>query len=132
MAQWDDKINDKTVKVGVLGLGYVGLPLVREFCSAGVKVTGFDIDTHKVDVLNSGKSIIKHVPHEQVRKMVSSGLFKATADMSAIRTVDVVIICVPTPLTENREPDMQYIVSSSETIAKYLQRNQLIVLESTT
>lgn len=130
--EWDKRVKDKKVIVGVLGLGYVGLPLVREFTSAGLKVIGFDIDEKKVKVLNSGKSIIKHVPHSQVDSMVKSGLFKATTDMSQIRKVDAVIICVPTPLTVNREPDMQFIVSSSETIAKYLQKGQLIILESTT
>ncbi len=126
------KIVTKKVGVGVLGLGYVGLPLVREFTSVGIKVVGFDIDERKVNILNSGRSIIKHVPHSQVKQMVKTGLFKATTDMSRIKTVDAVIICVPTPLTQNREPDMQFIISSSETIAKYLQPGQLIVLESTT
>ncbi len=132
MTDWDRKIEKKTLKVGVLGLGYVGLPLVREFTSAGLKVVGFDIDTKKVAVLNSGRSIIKHIPHSQVKKMTSSGLFKATTNMSLIKTVDAVIVCVPTPLTANREPDMQFIVKSSETIAKYLSKGQLITFESTT
>ncbi len=132
MAEWEKRVDDKKVVVGVLGLGYVGLPLVREFTSAGLKVVGFDIDEKKVKTLNAGRSIIKHVPHSQVAKMVKSGLFKATTDMSRIRTVDAVIICVPTPLTANREPDMQFIVKSSETIGKYLKRGQLIILESTT
>ncbi len=132
MTEWERKIKEKKVVVGVLGLGYVGLPLVREFTSAGLKVTGFDIDEKKVKILNSGRSIIKHIPHSQVRTMVKSGLFKATTDMTLIRKVDTVIICVPTPLTQNREPDMQFIVKSSETIAKNLRRGQLIVLESTT
>jgi UDP-N-acetyl-D-glucosamine dehydrogenase len=132
MTEWERKSKEKKIAVGVLGLGYVGLPLVREFTLAGLKVTGFDIDEQKVRTLNSGRSIIKHVPHSQVRTMVKSGLFKATTDMSLIRKVDTVIICVPTPLTQNREPDMQFIVKSSETIAKNLRRGQLIVLESTT
>lgn len=132
MEKWIKRIEGKKVVVGVLGLGYVGLPLVREFTSAGLKVVGFDIDRRKVKILNSGRSIIKHVPHAQVKKMVDSGLFKATFDMTQIRKVDAVVVCVPTPLTPNREPDMQYIVSSSETIAKYLRAGQLIVLESTT
>ena len=132
MTEWEKRIEGKKVAVGVLGLGYVGLPLVREFTSAGLKVTGFDIDERKVKILNSGRSIIKHVPDSQVRTMVKNGLFKATTDMSLIRKVDAVIICVPTPLTQNREPDMQFIVKSSEAIADNLQRGQLIVLESTT
>jgi UDP-N-acetyl-D-glucosamine dehydrogenase len=132
MTEWEKMIKDKTIVVGVLGLGYVGLPLVREFTSAGLRVVGFDIDVKKVDTLNAGKSIIKHVPNSDVAKMKDSGLFEATTDMRRIKEVDSVIICVPTPLTANREPDMQYIVNSTETIAKYLQKDQLISLESTT
>ncbi len=132
MNQWKERIEKKDVVVGVLGLGYVGLPLAREFASAGLKVVGFDIDEKKVRILNSGRSIIKHVPHEQVRRIVKTGRFRATSDMTRIKSVDAVLVCVPTPLTENREPDVQFIVSSAETIAKYLRRGQLIVLESTT
>lgn len=132
MKQWNERVEKKDIVVGVLGLGYVGLPLAREFATAGLKVVGFDIDENKVRVLNSGRSIIKHVPHEQVRRIVKSGRFRATNDMAQLRKVDAVLVCVPTPLTENREPDVQFIISSSETIAKYLQPGQLIVLESTT
>ena len=132
ISEWNEKISSKKVKVGVLGLGYVGLPLVREFASAGFKVLGFDIDQKKVDVLNSGRSIIKHISNAQVNQIVKSGLFKATTNMSQIRNVDAVIVCVPTPLTANREPDMQFIIKSSETIAKYLKPGQLICFESTT
>lgn len=132
MAGIEKRIKNKTAVVGVLGLGYVGLPLVREFVNAGMKVKGFDIDSQKIRVLNSGRSIIKHIPHSTVKKMVDSGLFKATDDMKQLRTVDAVLVCVPTPLTSNREPDMQYVISSSETIAKYLRKGQLISFESTT
>lgn len=132
MSKWEKKVTDKEVVVGIMGLGYVGLPLAREFASAGLKVVGFDVDDKKVKVLNSGRSIIKHVPHSQVKQMVKAGLFSATTNMARLRTVDAVLICVPTPLTDNREPDMQFIIGSAETIAKYLQRGQLIVLESTT
>jgi UDP-N-acetyl-D-glucosamine dehydrogenase len=132
MGQWEKKIESRKVVVGVLGLGYVGLPLAREFASAGLKVVGFDVDEKKVETLNSGRSIIKHVPHSQVKQMVSQGLFTATTRMSRLGTVNAVLICVPTPLTENREPDMQFVIGSTETIAKYLQPGQLIVLESTT
>jgi len=132
MKQWNERVEKKDVVVGVLGLGYVGLPLAREFATAGLKVVGFDIDEKKVRVLNTGRSIIKHVPHEHVRRMVNTGRFRATSDMAQLRKVDAVLVCVPTPLTENREPDVQFIISSSETIAKYLQPGQLVVLESTT
>jgi len=132
MDQWEKKVEDKKAVVGVLGLGYVGLPLAREFATAGLKVLGFDVDEKKVRTLNSGRSIIKHVPHSQVRKMVTDGLFGATTNMARLKTVDAILVCVPTPLTENREPDMQFVIKSTETIAKYLRPGQLIILESTT
>ena len=112
MSEWAKKVREKKVKVGVLGLGYVGLPLVREFTSEGFKVLGFDIDGKKVNVLNSGRSIIKHIPHSQVRKMVKLGLFSATTNMARLKNVDALLVCVPTPLTKNREPDMQFITGS--------------------
>ncbi len=132
MASLEQKVAKKNILVGVLGLGYVGLPLAREFATSGVKVLGFDIDDKKVKVLNSGRSIIKHIPHEQVKSMVKSGLFSATSDMSQLKKPDAILICVPTPLTKNREPDMQFIESSARTIAKSLRKEQLIVLESST
>ncbi len=132
MRDWRNKLKDKNVVVGVLGLGYVGLPLAREFASEGLKVIGFDIDARKVKTLNSGRSIIKHVPHRQVRQMVESGCFRATTRMARLAAVDAILVCVPTPLTENREPDMQYVTGSARTIARYLRRGQLVVLESTT
>jgi UDP-N-acetyl-D-glucosamine dehydrogenase len=132
MADWKQRVAKKSIKVGVLGLGYVGLPLAREFAGAGMKVLGFDIDEKKVAILNSGRSIIKHVPHEQVRSMRKKGLFEATANMSRLKSVDAVLICVPTPLTVNREPDMQFVEKSTRTVAQYLRKGQLIILESTT
>ena len=103
------KIEDKTMVVGILGLGYVGLPLAREFATSGVKVLGFDIDDKKVKKLNSGKSILKTVSNESVKQMVASKKFSATSSMARMKNVDAILICVPTPLTENREPDMQYV-----------------------
>jgi len=132
MSQWKDKLENKKAVIGVLGLGYVGLPLAREFASAGLRVMGFDVDGKKVRILNSGHSIIKHVPHSQVKQMVKTGRFIATTDMTRLKKVDSILVCVPTPLTENREPDMQFIIGSSETIVKYLRPGQLVVLESTT
>lgn len=132
MTEWERKIKARKITVGVLGLGYVGLPLVREFALAGLKVVGFDIDEKKVKTLNSGRSIIKHIRHSQVKQMVKTGLFCATTNMARLKTVDAVLVCVPTPLTQNREPDMQFIINSSKTIAKYLRVGQLIVFESTT
>ena len=132
MREWKKKIEDRKITVGVLGLGYVGLPLAEAFASVGLNVLGFDIDEKKVKILNSGRSIIKHFPHSQIKQIVKTGCFRATANMARLRNADAVLVCVPTPLTQNREPDMQFIVSSSETIAKYLRAGQLIVLESTT
>ena len=132
MEQWKKKIENKTVKIGILGLGYVGLPLAMEFANSGINVLGFDIDDKKVKSLNSGKSIIKNIPDTLIQKALDAKKFSATSNMSLIKNVDAVLICVPTPLTENREPDMKYVVNSCETIAKYLQPNQLITLESTT
>jgi UDP-N-acetyl-D-glucosamine dehydrogenase len=132
MTDGESKIKDRKIVVGVLGLGYVGLPLVREFASVGLRVVGFDIDDKKVKTLNSGRSIIKHIPHSQVKKIVKARLFSATTNMARLKTVDAILVCVPTPLTQNREPDMQFIINSSKTIAKYLRSGQLIVFESTT
>ncbi len=132
MRDWAGKIKEKQITVGVLGLGYVGLPLAGEFASAGLKVVGFDVDEKKVRTLNSGRSIIKHVPHSKVKEIVKAGRFRATTNMARLKSVDAILVCVPTPLTQNREPDLQFIISSTKTIAKYLQRGQLIVLESTT
>ncbi|MEN8128236.1 MAG: nucleotide sugar dehydrogenase [Planctomycetota bacterium] len=126
------KIETKKAVVGILGLGYVGLPLAREFATAGIKVLGFDIDEKKVKKLNSGRSIIKGVPNSVVKKMVADKKFSATTNMARMKNADAVLICVPTPLTENREPDMTYVENSCWTIAKYLRKGQLVSLESTT
>ena len=128
----EKKISERKAVVGILGLGYVGLPLAREFASAGIKVVGFDIDEPKIKKLNSGKSILKHIPNSQVKKMVDDKKFVATSNMSRLKSVDAILICVPTPLTKSREPDMQFVVKSCETISKYIRKDQLVVLESTT
>lgn len=132
MNSLEKKIRERKVTVGILGLGYVGLPLAREFANAGVKVLGFDVDASKVKKLNSGRSIIKHIPHSQIKKLVKSRLFSATTNMARLKSADVILICVPTPLTSNREPDMQFVIGSCQTISKYIRKGQLIVLESTT
>ncbi|MEN6574914.1 MAG: nucleotide sugar dehydrogenase [Phycisphaerales bacterium] len=118
--------------VGIIGLGYVGLPLAREFTQGGARVLGFDINSKMVAVINRGRSPIKHISHESMAQMVKSGRFHATDDMTKLSRPDTLIICVPTPLTKNREPDLQYIESTAWTIAKYLRKGQLVVLESTT
>src|SRR2546421_5901319 len=120
------------MKIAVIGLGYVGLPLSFQFARSGVQVLGLDIDTAKVDALNQGKSYIKHIPPEAVAEVVQSGAFSASTDFSRIRDVSSVIICVPTPLNKNREPDISYIVDTGKNIAPHLQKGMLVVLESTT
>ena len=118
--------------VGIVGLGYVGLPLAREFCSGGARVLGFDINSAAVKLINAGRSPIKHIPNATMAEMVNSGRFRATDRMSELSKPDALLICVPTPLTSNREPDLQYVESTCQTIAKYLRKGQLVVLESTT
>ena len=132
MTNLEKRIKQKKVTVGILGLGYVGLPLAREFGTAGVRVLGFDIDQAKIKKLNAGRSIIKHIAHAQVKKLVDKKLFSATTNMARLKNVDAILICVPTPLTKNREPDMQFVIKSCETISRYVRKGQLIALESTT
>ncbi len=127
-----DRIQRREAVVGIIGLGYVGLPLVMEFANAGFKVLGFDVDQHKADALNQGKSYIHHIPSEDVRRVRDKNLLEATADFSRARDADALLICVPTPLTTHQEPDLSYIKSTGESIAPHLRQGQLIVLESTT
>ncbi|MCL6583911.1 MAG: nucleotide sugar dehydrogenase [bacterium] len=127
-----EKIKNRTAQIGVIGLGYVGLPLVREFRRGGFRVTGFDVDQAKVDALMSGRSYIKHIPSEMIKEMMRGGGFQATSDFSRLSEQDAIIICVPTPLNVNREPDMSFVFGTTRTVAKYLRKGQLIVLESTT
>ncbi len=126
------KSEKKTPFVGIVGMGYVGLPLAREFIGGGAKVLGFDINEKNVKKINSGKSPLKHIPSEDISNMVKTGRFSTTTDMKLMSKPDALIICVPTPLTKNREPDMTYIVVTCETISKYLRKGQLVTLESTT
>ncbi|MCO5050827.1 MAG: nucleotide sugar dehydrogenase [Verrucomicrobiae bacterium] len=120
------------MKIGIVGLGYVGLPLSLQFARSGVSVLGFDVDTGKVDALNQRKSYIKHISAESIAAVVKNGSFSATTDFGRIREVEAVIICVPTPLNKNREPDISYIVNTGKAIARHLQKGALVVLESTT
>jgi len=123
-------VNRKST-IGIIGLGYVGLPLAIRFSEEGFKVVGFDIDKEKVNLLNSGKSYIKHIKEGAISAMSNNG-FKATADFSEITNVNVIIICVPTPLGVHNEPDLSYIQGTLENIKPYLKENQLLILESTT
>ncbi len=125
------KIEEKKVEVGVIGLGYVGLPLVVRFCEEGFRILGFDVDSKKVALLKRGRSYLKSIPSHQISKVIRSGLLDVTDDFSRLREPDCILICVPTPLTEKMEPDLQYIERTTEDIQKHLRKGQLIVLEST-
>lgn len=126
------KIKDHETLVGVMGLGYVGLPLVREFCRAGYRIIGFDVDEKKVSMLKSGKTYIQHLPASHFKGLIKEGRFEPTTDMQRLNEPDAILICVPTPLDRMREPDMTYVRGTTEAIAKRLRPGQLIVLESTT
>jgi UDP-N-acetyl-D-glucosamine dehydrogenase len=120
------------MKIAIIGLGYVGLPLSLQFARSGVTVLGLDIDPAKVEALNAGRSYIKHISAEAIAGAVKANTFSASADFSRIKEVEAVIICVPTPLNKNREPDISYITETGKAIAPHLQKGTLVVLESTT
>ncbi len=126
------KIKNQTARLGVIGLGYVGLPLLDAFTHAGFSCMGFDVDPDKVTSLNAGKSYIKHVPSSMVSGWLEAKRFEATADMSRLREPDVLVICVPTPLDDARDPDLAYVEGTAQAIAAALRPGQLVVLESTT
>lgn len=125
-------ISDKTIHIGVIGLGYVGLPLAVEKAMAGFKTTGFDIQSEKVDMVNAGHNYIGDVVAEDLASLVSSGMLRATSDFSFVKDCGFIAICVPTPLDEHQQPDISYVRSSVIEIAKYLQKDSIVVLESTT
>jgi UDP-N-acetyl-D-glucosamine dehydrogenase len=127
-----NKIESHSAHIGVIGLGYVGLPLVLRFTEENFTVTGFDIDKEKVRRLNSGKSYIKHIPESKIEELIQTHKFSATTDFSKLKDTDCILICVPTPLNDNKEPDLTYIKNTAEQIARHMRKNQLISLESTT
>ena len=127
-----NKIEEKTIAVGVVGLGYVGLPLAVEKAKAGFKTIGFDVQKSKVDLVNAGHNYIGDVVDEDLKKIVEAGMLKATTDFSFVKDVDFIAICVPTPLDSHQQPDISYVKSSAEEIAKYLTKGTMVVLESTT
>jgi UDP-N-acetyl-D-glucosamine dehydrogenase len=127
-----EKIASRSARVGVVGLGYVGLPLAVEFARAGFTVTGIDVVQSKVDLVNAGHSYIQDIPSSLLAGYVKSGKLKATTDFSAIAELDTIDICVPTPLRKTKDPDMSFIVASCQEIAKYLHAGMLVILESTT
>jgi len=120
------------MKIAVVGLGYVGLPLALQFARSCVSVVGIDVDARKVQLLNNGESYIKHIEPSAIGELVTSGKFSASTDFSRIEGVEAVIICVPTPLTRNREPDISFVIGTGKTIARHLAKGTLVVLESTT
>ena len=125
-------IHDKSASVGVIGLGYVGLPLALTLAENSFNVTGFDVDAVKIELLAKGQSYISHIDGDFIARHVESGRFTATTDFSRISDMVAILICVPTPLTSNREPDLSFIVSTAETIQPFIRSGQLIILESTT
>ena len=126
------KIRDRGARVGIIGLGYVGLPLAVEFAKAGFRVTGIDVQASKVDALNRGESYIQDIPGSVVKKLVDAKLLEATTDFAAVAELDTIDICVPTPLRKTKDPDMSFIVSACQETAKYLKPGTLVILESTT
>jgi UDP-N-acetyl-D-glucosamine dehydrogenase len=127
-----ERIEDKEAVVGVVGLGYVGLPLLIEFINGGFKCIGFDIDGKKVTSLKSKKSYIRHISSDRIAGVVDSGRFDATIDFSRIPEADCIVIAVPTPLDKHQQPDLSYITNTSEAVSKHLRKGQLVVLESST
>lgn len=127
-----EKIAKRDITVGVVGLGYVGLPLAVEKAKAGFKTIGFDVQEEKVKMANEGHNYIGDVVNEDLKELVESGMMKATSDFSFVKDVDFIAICVPTPLDKHQEPDISYVKSSTEAISKHLSRDTMVVLESTT
>ncbi len=127
-----DKIANRTARVGIVGLGYVGLPLAVEFAKAGFTVTGIDVIESKIARINAGDSYVQDVGREDVSNLVEAGKLRATTDFSVVADLDTVNICVPTPLRKTKDPDMSFVVAACEEIAKYLRRGSLVILESTT
>ena len=127
-----EKISSKSIRAGVIGLGYVGLPLAVEFAKTGVAVVGFDVDREKIDSILRGESYISDVDSEAVSRVVSDGTLVATTDFSQLAAVDTINICVPTPLRKTKDPDLSYIIKAVEQIAAYLRPGQVVILESTT
>jgi len=120
------------MNIAIVGLGYVGLPLCLQFARSGVGVLGLDIDAKKVSALNAGRSYIRHIPAAEIKKLLRAGKLAASTDFSKIKQVEAVLICVPTPLKKNHDPDLSFVLKTGKAIARYLQAGQLVVLESTT
>ena len=126
------KIENKEIVVGVVGLGYVGLPLAVEKAKAGFKTIGFDVQPQKVDMVNAGHNYIGDVVDSDLAEIVKSGMLSATTDFSFVKDVDFIAICVPTPLDSHQQPDISYVRDSATAVSKYLKKGTMVVLESTT
>ena len=127
-----NKIRDREARIGVIGLGYVGLPLAVEFAKEGFDVTGFDVDASKIDEINAGGSYILDVKSEEVKACVDAGRLRATTNMSHLKEMDAIDICVPTPLRKTKDPDLSYVIQAVDSVKAHLKRGQLVILESTT
>lgn len=125
------KLNEKKATIGIVGLGYVGLPLMLRYCEVGYKVIGFDIDQSKVDSLRQGKSYIEHIPGHAIEAAIAKG-FDPTTDFSRVSGTDALILCVPTPLNKHREPDLSFVLGTTDSLIPYLRPGQIVSLESTT
>ena len=132
LTRFQDRVRERTARVGVVGMGYVGLPIALLFAKKGFQTTGFDIDPVKIESLRKGSSYIKHIPDSEITEEVQANQFLPTTDFSQLGAMDAVIICVPTPLDDHREPDLSFIRATAESISRHLRRGQLVVLESTT
>ena len=125
----EERIRDKSALVGIIGLGYVGLPLMTAFVKAGFRTIGFDVDQTKVDMLNAGQSYIKHIDAGQIAKLIEEDQFEPTADLARLAEADCLLICVPTPLNESRDPDLSYVEGTTWAISNVLRPGQLVILE---
>jgi len=132
LRQFQARVEERTARVGVVGMGYVGLPIALLFSKRGFPTAGFDIDPVKIEALGKGNSYIKHIPECEIGEEVEQGRFAPTTDFVKLSDMDAIIICVPTPLDDHREPDLSFIRATAESISRHLRRGQLVVLESTT
>lgn len=132
MLELERKLKEKTAVLGIVGLGYVGLPLAVAFSEAGYSVLGFDVQQKRVNLINKGQSYIADVSSESLSSLVATDLLEATTEQARLKEVDAICICMPTPLTKTREPDLSYVIHQSEEISKHLHPGQLVILESTT
>ena len=131
-ADYVRRAHARDLTIGIMGLGYVGLPLAEAFLAAGFRVLGFDIDQRKVDLLTAGKTYIQHIPDDRIVAMNATGRLEVTSDESRLSAGDALLMCVPTPLNAHREPDISYVSDTTEMIARHLRPGQLVILESTT